>query len=115
MFLFSAFFYKLWIGKVIDIPKSVSLYILLYISVSIFATIMATFINGTGKITLQVYITGFMAVINIPLAILFSRILNWGLIGVPFATTVCLAISSFFAFIQYKKIINNKAFGVWSG
>jgi len=114
MFFFSNFFYKVWIGKSIFIPNDVSLIILVYISVSIFATIMATFINGIGKITLQVYITGLMAILNIPLAFFFAKTLGLGLIGVPFSTTVCLAISSVFAFIQCRKITNNNATGLWN-
>lgn len=114
MFLISNIFYELWIGKKVIIPGSVSLVLLIYSCVSVFATIMATFINGIGKIKLQVYITGFVAIINIPLAIFFSKTLNWGLIGVPAATTACLIISSSFAYIQSHRIINRNAVGVWN-
>ncbi|WP_186292644.1 oligosaccharide flippase family protein [Mucilaginibacter corticis] len=113
MFFLSGIFYKIWVGRAVYIPSSVSLVILLYSCISIFATIMATFINGTGKITLQAYITGGVAVINIPLAIFFSKVLNFELIGVPLATAVCLLISSIFAFLQVKKIISVKAAGIW--
>lgn len=114
MFLISNIFYKLWIGNKVIIPTSVSISLLFYSCVSVFATIMATFINGIGKIKMQAYITGFVAIVNIPLAIFFSRGLSWGVIGVPIATTVCLIISSFFAFVQSHKIINLKAAGIWN-
>lgn len=114
MFFCSDMFYALWVGKKIIIAKDINFFILIYSCVSVFATIMATFINGMGKIKLQVYITGFVAVINIPLAIFFSRTLSLGIIGVPLATTTCLAISSIFAFMQSHQIINNKAVGIWN-
>jgi O-antigen/teichoic acid export membrane protein len=113
MLLLANMFYNIWIGKAVFIPPSVSLSMLFYSCISVFATIIATFINGIGKITLQAYITGFVAIINIPLAVFFSKTLNWGLVGVPFATTTCLLISSTFAVIQLHKIINLKASGIW--
>lgn len=114
MLLISNTFYRIWIGNKIVISAAVSMVILFYSCVSVFATIMATFINGIGKIKLQAYITCFVAVINIPLAILFSKTLGWGLIGVPLATTVCLIISSFFAFLQSRRLISERAFGLWN-
>ncbi|MCC8423978.1 lipopolysaccharide biosynthesis protein [Mucilaginibacter sp. UR6-11] len=113
IFWCSNLFYRLWIGTTVIVPQSVSLTMLIYSYVSIFATIMATFINGIGKIKLQAYITVVLALFNIPLAIFFSRTLNWGLIGVPISTTFCLVISSVLAFIQCRKIINNASTGLW--
>ena len=81
---------------------------------SVFATIIATFINGIGKIKMQAYITCIVALLNVPIAIIFSKWLNWGVIGVPSATIFCLIISSLFALLQVQKILAGKATGLWA-
>jgi O-antigen/teichoic acid export membrane protein len=114
IYIFSNIFYKIWIGTAVSVPSSVNLTMLIYTLVSVFATMLSTIINGMGKIKMQAYITVILAILNIPMAILFSRILHWGVIGIPIATTVCLTISSVFALIQSKKLLNKGAKGLWA-
>ena len=51
-------------------------------------------------------------VINIPLAIFFG--LRFGLIGVVFPILIIGLINATWAPIQYYKIINNRAKGIWA-
>ena len=66
-----------------------------------------------GKIRLQLYISIITAVINIPLSVYLAKYLNMGITGVMTATCICVFFGSVLGPLQYSKIINKKANGVW--
>jgi O-antigen/teichoic acid export membrane protein len=113
MVVFSSTIYHIWVGSEIYIPLELSIMMGLFAILSNWNNIFAYFINGIGKIQIQFYNSIFVAIINIPLSIYFARGLNWGITGVMAATCVCVAIGSIWAPIQYIKIINKKAYGIW--
>ncbi|WP_299319572.1 MATE family efflux transporter [uncultured Maribacter sp.] len=112
--VFSKLFYSLWIGNQIIIPISLSIYMAIYFSLKIFYAPFTHFINGTGKIKLQMYAIISTSVVNIPLSIFFAKTLGFGVSGVIIATIVCLLPHVFLSPIQYSKIINKKAYGIWN-
>ena len=71
------------------------------------------FINGVGKIKLQVYCLLVVAIIYIPLVFLFIKVLNLGLVSIPLAQLISNFYSLFIARIQYNKLINGMAKGLW--
>lgn len=111
---FSKTFYHLWLGNKVIIPVMLSCLMGLSSIIVGWNQIFVFFINGVGKIKLQLYMGFVTTVINIPLSIFFARQLNLGSAGVILATNVCLFIGSIWAPIQYYKIINNKATGIWA-
>ena len=72
------------------------------------------FVNGSGKIKLRLYSAIFGATVNIPLSIYFAININLGISGVILATIVSDFIGLTILPIQYIKIINNKAHGIWN-
>ena len=72
------------------------------------------FLNGTGKISIQ-FMTGIVTFfINIPLSIFFAKYLGMGSTGVLLATNCSILLYIFTRQIQYYKIIDNKAYGIWN-
>ncbi len=121
MSLFMSFFvyfandiYHLWIDKSIDIPISLSATVALFVAWSSFINIFTFFLNGVGKIRLQMYSSLLAAIFNIPLSYLFASILNMGIKGVLFATILSLIFTGTLSIIQYRKIINASAKGIWN-
>ncbi|MHB1685933.1 MAG: lipopolysaccharide biosynthesis protein [Ignavibacteriaceae bacterium] len=114
MIITSNFVYKIWVGSEIKVPFLLSIVMGLFVVLANWNNIFAYFINGVGKIRLQFYNAIFVAVINIPLSIFFAKHLNMGISGVMAATCVCVFIGSIWAPIQYKKIINKTAKGIWA-
>jgi len=110
---YSADAYKLWINDDINIPISLSIAMGVFVVVYSFANVFVYFVNGTGHIKLQMYVGVTMAIINIPLSYLFASIMDYGITGVIIATTICAAIPGIFSYIQYNKIINGTAKGIW--
>ncbi len=113
MSLFADDFYRLWIGKEIHIPISVSLAMGVYVLISIWCNIFVNFINGTGKIQLQVIAAIAVGVLNIPLAIFFSQYCQLGIAGVILAPCVCLLPLCFVWPMQVKRILSGNATGIW--
>ncbi len=75
---------------------------------------LPTFINGVGKIKLQMYYAIFAMIINIPVSILFAKTLNMGSAGVILGTCVSIFVGSVFAPIQSIKILKGNAEGIWN-
>ena len=88
MVLASKFVYGIWLGKgTIDINYSTTSLILLYISFEMLYKVYGTIINGTGKVFAQIILTGVIAIIYIPLAILLGKL--FGLSGVLICYCIC--------------------------
>jgi O-antigen/teichoic acid export membrane protein len=112
MLVLSNYIYRLWIGKDIIVPFSISAVIATYVLLNAWCGIYSLFLNGVGKIKLQLYSAIFGASINIPLAILLGK--QIGVAGVLLSTCIIALTSAVWSPIQYYKIINNKAHGIWN-
>lgn len=81
---------KMWIGQEIFIPKYLILLWGLFILNRVYGDIYMIFINGTGKIQLQMWLYILGGIINIPLSIYFIRDLNMGSSGAILGTNICM-------------------------
>jgi len=104
----------MWVGDKVKVPFMLSAFMGLYAIISTWNNIFAYFINGVGKIKLQMYLGIIGMVINIPISIFFAKNLNMGSAGVILGTCVSLSFSFVFLPIQYLKIINNKETKIWA-
>jgi O-antigen/teichoic acid export membrane protein len=112
MLLFSNFVYRMWVGKEIMIPFGVSAVIAVYFIINTWNGIYCVFLNGVGKIRLQLY-TGILdMVIHIPLAIYLGK--KFGVAGVVLSLVILCGLNMIWTIMQYNKIINNKATGIWA-
>jgi len=107
------FFYEIWVGDKVKIPFILSLSMGVWVLISTWTSIFGNFLSGVGKVRLSLYHSFAMIVINIPLCIFLAKYLNLGSSGVIIGTCVCVLPQVFLHPIQYKKIINNKAKGIW--
>ena len=113
MLFVSKFIYGIWLGKdAIDISYSTTGLILLYISFEMLYKVYGTIINGIGKVFAQMILTGIIAVIYIPLALLLGRL--WGLSGVLIANVIVFALNYIWAKLQCNRLINQTATGIWN-
>lgn len=114
MVFLSDWFYQFWIGEKIKVPFFLTLSMAFYVSVFTLSMIYNYFINGVGKIKLHMIISIISIFINIPLSIFFAKYLNLNLAGIILGTCVSLIINLIFMPIQYYKLLNNKASGIWN-
>jgi Na+-driven multidrug efflux pump len=112
--LLSGHFYELWIGEKLQIPFTLSVFMSLFAIMSTWNNIFVFFLNGTGKIKLQIYYSLMGMIINIPISVFLAKNMGLGSSGVILGTCISLLFGAVLAPIQYYKIINKKAFGIWN-
>jgi len=112
MLLASSFVYRLWIGTVVTVPFYLSLTIFAYIIINAWCTMYSMFLNGVGKVKLQLYSGMFGALLNVPLALLLGK--HIGIAGVVMSTLILAVLNSVWAPIQYRKIMSGTATGIWN-
>jgi O-antigen/teichoic acid export membrane protein len=108
----SPWVYPYWtLGKV-DIPIPMTILMGIYIIVVIFSLYFANILYGTGKIFVQMIVTLSEAIMFIPLAIYCGKIM--GINGIIIALILSNIPCAITNTIQYYKIINQRATGVWN-
>jgi len=112
LLLSSRWIFKLWLGDSVNIPLSLSIAMSGYVIVNMWQTIHVFFLNGIGKIRLQLYLIVFSGLINIPLAIFFCK--KFGLVGITLISTLLFFLMGIVFSIQTRKILNNTARNIWS-
>lgn len=104
--------YHIWVGRGVEIPLSMTVLVAVYIMIQTISMRYSYVLNGIGALRLQLIMTVCAAVAYIPLAVFFCRLTNSidMLIGVMCLVNVPGLIINI---IQYNKIINGKAMGIW--
>lgn len=114
MLIISPYFFKIWLGDKVHISFTLSFFWFVFIVTQSYNMIYTYFINGVGKLKVQLYITTFSIIFNIPASIFLAKTLSMGVSGVIMATTISMLLSAVIKTIQYNKIINLRASGVWN-
>ncbi len=114
MLLFSNQFYDLWLDGKIEVPFKISLIFLIYFVTLNFGQIFVMFINGVGYVKVQMYSSIFASIIFIVSSLIMIKYFNWGIESI----LIAMILSNFYNIIiapyHYKKIISNKATGIWA-
>ncbi len=113
MLFLAKYFYKIWVGEEVVITFQLSAITALFVGIYIWYSIFIYFINGTGKIQLQLYVSVGVAVLNIPVSIFFASTLGLGTAGVILGSCVTYLPGAIIAPIQYRKIVSGRDTGIW--
>ncbi len=118
LFLISDMFFDFWLGKdkmqTILISNRLKILLLIYFLLLTFGGIFNMFINGVGKIMIQMYSLLIGSVIFVPISLFFIKYLHWGIESVVIASILSNFYSPFIAPLQYFKILNKNAHGIWN-
>lgn len=111
MVAISPWIYNLWIGDQCEVPFGITLMVAIYTFIIIASSRYSYFLNGIGALRLQMYMT-VTVIFFIPLAWLASHLthdINY------FLAVMCLCIAPSWIVnkIQFNKILNGKATGLW--
>lgn len=102
---FTRIIFAIWIGK--DFPINISLNIIMCVFYSLLSIIAVEtqFINGSGKINMQLTVYAIIGFLNIPLSIILGVFCDFGVVGVRAATTILITFASMlFALNLYQLI-----------
>lgn len=111
MFIVSPWVYAIWIGSNVQIPWHMTLAIAIYFSIFIWNSFQINLINGIGAIQLQTYVTIIGMGLHIPLSLLLGKYI--GAYGVIVSLCALTTIYTIFFTIQIRKILSQKAYGIW--
>ena len=110
---FTPLIFRIWIGEKADVPIIMAGAVAIMILLDMWIRIYDFFINGVGKIRVQMIVNIVMACINIPMAYVFSVVCHMGAFGVVLASIISYSVSAVVSPIQARMILNGKAKGVW--
>jgi Na+-driven multidrug efflux pump len=105
--------HRIWIGDAVHISFLLTLLMGLFSIINSWCSIFVSFLNGVCKIKLQLYFGMFVALMNIPFSIFFAKNIKLGNAGVLLATCLSLLPCTILWPMQYRKIVNNQATGIW--
>ena len=114
MIIVSKGVFFLWLGNMVNIPFLLTLIMGLNAIIRIFIYPISMFLNGVGKMQIQLYLGFILAIINIPLSIFLAKNMELGVSGVILATLLVRIIELIILPVQVKKIINKNAYGLWN-
>jgi O-antigen/teichoic acid export membrane protein len=108
----SSFLYKIWLRGTLNPNFLLLSLLLLYFACLMRSNVYRSFMNGVGKIRMQFYVTLTQSILHIPIAIYMGKL--FGINGVVITMILSTFINSIWEPIQFNRIINNKAYGIWN-
>lgn len=112
LLFFSKYFFPLWLGEKVLVPFNVSIFLLLYFLVYTRFNLYIILLNGIGKIKIQLLVYFPLAILNIPVIILLGK--GYGLAGMIFGNILISVPHVIYGPIQLKRLIENRATGLWN-
>ena len=111
--LVSPIIFKYWIGNSLNITWSLRIAMTIYFILNIWTTPYSSFISGVGKMQIAMTSAIFKMIIYIPVAIFMVK--TFGTPGIMFSIIIVNTLPNNILYtIQYNKIVNKKAKGVWN-
>jgi O-antigen/teichoic acid export membrane protein len=114
MIIIANWVYKIWVGDVVKVPILVTIFMGLNAMQKVYNYPKLMFLNGSGKIWIELYLGFTLALLNIPLSIFLARNMDLGIAGVILSTLLVGFVEFIVYPIQVNKILNHKARGVWN-
>ncbi len=113
MVLISDLVYAIWIGDDCNIDFRMSIAVAVYIFILIYSMRYSYFINGIGKLRLQLVFSTTAAILFIPLAYLVVKLTDdiiWFIAVMCFVNIPGLIVNR----LQFNKLIHGQAKGIWN-
>ncbi len=105
--------FKIWLGEnCLDGEYTILTLLLLQSAFTILYGCYGYILNGMGKLKIQLIATSILAIVYIPSAVILGG--YFGLKGILLAFAINAIINYLWSKIQYDKIINHRAKGLWA-
>jgi O-antigen/teichoic acid export membrane protein len=107
-------FFRFWLGTGIKIPFILTFTMGIYWLIIGWGTIYTPFINGIGKVNMQLIQSAFGVILTLTVSPILIQKFHLGAVGFVIANLIALSFSAIIVSLQYHKIINLKAKGIWN-
>lgn len=104
--------FSLWVGDSVSVPFETNLSVAIYVALLSLANVYMFLINGIGTVSIQLYIYLGFALVAYPAMTMLCRCL--GIPGLLLIPSVVYVFQATLGAIQIRKVINQKATGIWS-
>ena len=111
MIIVSPWVYQIWIGDACQVPIGMTIMVALYNFLLIISMRYSYFLNGIGALRLQTYMT-VMTIIFIPSVYLVCTQTN-NILWLIAVMCICVTPSFIVNMIQFHKLLNGTATGIW--
>ncbi len=111
MVAISGVVYHLWIGDKVQIPFAISVLMAIYTMILIWSLGYSYFLNGIGKLKLQMLCTIIAAVCFYPVCYFFG--MRYGVVGILMGMCIVNLPGAVINTIQFQKVVDGKAVGLW--
>lgn len=111
MVLLSDMVYKVWVGDKVVIPIELSAVMAIYIFIYIWSLSFSYFLNGLGRLRIQMYCTLLAALCFYPVCSYLGE--RYGLLGVTMGMCIINLPGAVLNTIQFNKVMNNTDRGIW--
>ena len=108
----SNLFYGFWLGHLVEIPLETTVAVSVYVLFQILGNIYMYMINGTGKVRIQLIVYACFAIVAYP--VMSCMCDRWGITGLLVLPTVVYILQGIIGRIQLRRLIDNRAVGVWN-
>ena len=113
MAVFADLFYRLWVGSKVEVPGPMNYWMATYVAITIFYSPYTYFLNGIGKVKLQMYSLVVTGLLSVPLAVFLITQLEMGASGVIAAMIASVLPHAILSPIQFRRILRQRARGIW--
>lgn len=110
--ILSKFLFKIWLRDSVEISSTVSMLMALYVICYTCLVLNCYFLNGIGKLRVQLILYLLVIVTNIPLGVVLGKL--WGIEGVIVSNVIAFVFMNIVLWIQTNKILQHKASGIWN-
>lgn len=107
MLLSSTTVYRIWVGNAVEIPLTLSAWVLLYNLILMFGIFFVSIVNGSGKLKPQLYASLISPLVFVGCFLALHR-LGWGIESIIFSAIVSNFNGLIIAPLQCKQIIKQK-------
>ena len=111
-FVSAKYLFIIWLPDTVSIDLSLSIYMAGYVICYTCLTLNCYFLNGIGKLKIQLILYFLVALTNIPLGIYLGKQLGIG--GVVLANIITFVFMNITLWAQTNKLLQNKASGLWN-
>lgn len=111
MIVCSSWVYKLWVGDSVEIPVEMSILMGLYVLLIQYSLCYSSILNGMGKLKLQTINIIIVAILFYPVCYFFAEL--YGVNGILIGMIVVNISGAVLNTIQLRKIMSQKANGIW--
>lgn len=102
-----------WLGKNIQETPKMVLFYAMFASINTFNSIFSYFLNGIGKVRVQLVASVVLGFISIPMSIFLCKLPFIGVNGVIVSNIFIMLVGTVLGPLQYYLIMSNKAKGIW--